>query len=812
MRHDLVYALRSLRKSPGYAAVTILTLALGIGANTAIFSVVNGVILKPLPYPSPERLVFITSQFPNLGFDQFWISGPEFVEFAESNRSFRQVGGYRAGAVNLGTPDQPRRVNSAVITSELMPALGVAPIRGRQFTREDTLPGAEDVAVLSSELWRTAFGGEESVVGRVVPIDGAPTRIVGIMPPGYDVHDQRIQVWLPLTLDPANPGGRGGHFLYLVGRLKDDVSLEQAKVDLESMLVKWPLKTGSGHVPNTKTHRLRFDGLHDDLIGSLRTALWVLQGAVVFVLLIACANLANLMLARAESRQREFAIRSALGAGRWRLLRQFLTEGIVLALFGGLLGAALGFGGLRALLAANPESLPRSGEIALDPIVLGFTVVVSLFTGVVFGLSPLLHLRQQVVTNSLKEAGQRSTGSVARTLIRRGLVISEVALAVVLVVGAGLLLRSFWNLMNVDAGFNRSRLMTFGLVLPSASYQTPQSVVDFFTRLQSQLSQLPGVQGVAAMQGLPPQRLVNANDTDFENYTAPPEGPFENVDYYQNVTPAYLMTLGIPLVDGRDFTTSDVGGPPVALVNETLAKTFFRDQSPLGRRLKPGFGPQIPWFTIVGVVRDVKQGGVAQKTGTEIYFLADQGPRAVNFAPRSMNIVIRSSLPFDALAADVRRVVGGMDATLPIVKPRTMDDVFAETIARPRFLAVLLMIAAGLALALAAIGTYGILSYAVSQRRKEIGIHMAMGATRQRVLKMVLGQGMVLAAVGLVVGVGASFLLTRFLQTQLFNVKPSDPATLGAVVVFIATVALVACYLPAYRATRVDPMVVLRDE
>jgi putative ABC transport system permease protein len=812
MRHDLVYALRSLRKSPGYAAVTILTLALGIGANTAIFSVVNGVILKPLPYPSPERLVYITSQFPGLGFDQFWISAPEFVEFAESNRSFQRVGGYRAGAVNLGTPDQPRRVNSAVITSELMPTLAVAPIRGRQFTREDTLPGAEDVAVLSSELWWTAFGGDESVLGRIVPIDGAPTRIVGIMPPGYDVHDQRIQVWLPLTLDPANPGGRGGHFLYLVGRLKDDVSLEQAKVDLESMLVKWPLKTGSGHVPNTEAHRLRFDGLHDDLVGSLRTALWVLQGAVVFVLLIACANLANLMLARAESRQREFAIRSALGAGRWRLLRQFLTEGIVLALVGGVLGAALGFGGLRALLVANPESLPRSGEIALDPIVLGFTVVMSLLTGVVFGLSPLLHLRQHVVNSSLKEAGQRSTASAARTLVRRGLVISEVALAVVLVVGAGLLLRSFWNLMNVDAGFNRSRLMTFGLVLPTASYQAPQSVVDFFTRLQSQLSQLPGVQGVAAMQGLPPQRLVNANDTDFENYTAPPEGPFENVDYYQNVTPAYLMTLGIPLVDGRDFTASDVGGAPVALVNETLAKTFFRDQSPLGRRLKPGFGPKVPWFTIVGVVRDVKQGGVAQKTGTEIYFLADQGPRNVNFAPRSMNIVIRSSLPFDALAAAVRRVVGGMDATLPIVKPRTMDEVFAETIARPRFLAVLLMIAAGLALALAAIGTYGVLSYAVSQRRKEIGIHMAMGATRQRVLGMVLGQGMVLAAVGLVVGVGASFLLTRFLQTQLFNVESSDPATLAAVVVFIATVALVACYLPAHRATRVDPMVVLRDE
>jgi predicted permease len=812
VKHDLLYAFRNLRKSPGYAIVTVLTLALGIGANTAIFSVVNGVILKPLPYPAPERLVFITSQFPSLGFDQFWVSAPEFVEFAESNKSFQQVGGYRSGAVNLGTQDQPRRVNSAVVTSELMPALGVSPIRGRQFTREDTLPGAEDVAILSSELWRSAFGGDESVIGRTLPIDGATTRIVGIMPPGYDVHDQQIQVWLPLTLDPANPGNRGGHFLYLVGRLRDGVSLSQALADAETMMAKWPQRTPGGHVPNQKTHRLRFDGLKEDLVGGLRRALWVLQGAVGFVLLIACANLANLMLARAESRQREFAIRSALGAGRWRLLRQFLTEGIVLALAGGVVGAALAFGGLRAILAANPDSLPRSTEITLDPVVLLFTVVVSLVTGVLFGLAPLLHLREQVVNSSLKEAGQRSTAGAARTWVRRGLVMAEVALAVVLVFGAGLLLRSFWNLMTVDAGFNRSRLVTFGLVLPSSTYRESQNVVDFFARLQTQLSALPGIQGAAMMQGLPPQRVVNANDTDFENYTAPPEGPFENVDYYQTVSSAYLSTMGIPLVEGRDFALSDGTGAPVALVNETLAKTFFPGRSAIGRRLKPGFNQQIPWFTIVGVVRDVKQGGVDKKTGTEIYFLVDQGPKAVNFAPRNMNIVVRSSLPFDTLAADVRRVVTAMDPTLPLVKMRTMEDVFAETISRPRFLAQLLGIFAGLALALAAIGTYGILSYSVSERRKEIGIHMAMGASRRRVLGMILGQGMRLAVVGLVLGVCASFLLTRLLQTQLFNVKPSDPLTIAGVVAFIGLVALLACYLPASRATRVDPMVVLRNE
>jgi putative ABC transport system permease protein len=813
MRQDLLYALRTLRKNPGYAAITILTLALGIGANTAIFSVVNAVILQPLPYPAPERLVFITSQFPTLGFDQFWVSAPEFVEFAESNKSFQQVGAYRSGAVNLGTQDQPRRVVSAVVTSELMPALGVSPIRGRMFTREDTLPGAEDVAVLSSEIWRTAFGGSESVIGQTVRIDGAPTRIVGVMPPGYDVHDERIQVWLPLTLDPARPGNRGGHFLYLVGRLRDGVTLTQAKADLETMLVAWPKRTEGNHVPNQKTHRIRFDGLKEDLVGSLRLALWVLQGAVGFVLLIACANLANLVLARAESRQREFAIRSALGAGRWRLLRQFLTEGVVLALLGGALGAFIGYSGLRAMLAANPNSLPRVREIALDPSVLAFTMLVSIATGLVFGLAPLLNLREHVVNNSLKEAGQRSTAGGARTWVRRALVTSEVALAVVLVIGAGLLLKSFWNLMRIDAGFNRSQLVTFGLVLPAASYQSPQSVVDFFTRLQAQLAALPGVQGVAAMQGLPPQRLVNANDTDFENYTAPPEGPFENVDYYQNVTPGYLSTMGIPVLEGRDFAPSDIGGPPVVLVNETLAKAYYPKESAIGRRLRPG-GPasKTPWFTIAGVVRDVKQGGVDQKTGTELYFLVDQVPRVLNSAPRNMNVVLRSSLPFDSLAADIRRVVGSMDSSLPLVRMRMMEEVFAETISRPRFIAQLLGIFAGLALALAAIGTYGILSYSVSERRKEIGIRMAMGASQTRVLGMILGQGMRLAGVGLALGLGASFLLTRLLQTQLFNVRPTDPSTIAAVLAFIAAVALVACYLPANRATRVDPMVVLRDE
>ena len=811
MQQDLLYAVRHLWKNPGYALVTVLTLALGIGANTAIFSVVNGVVLRPLPYPDPERLVFITSQFPALGFDQFWVSAPEFIEFRERNQSFDDVGAYRSGAVNLGTQDQPRRVVSAVITSELMPVLGVAPLRGRQFSRADTLPGAEDVAALSSEIWRTAFGGDESVLGRVIPIDGVPTRIVGIMPPGYDVHDQRIQVWLPLTLDPASPGNRGGHFLYLVGRLKRGTTLPQARADVETMLQKWRTLNPGVHAPEPKQHRIRLDALQDDLIGGIKTALWVLQGAVGFVLLIACANLANLLLARAESRQREFAIRSALGAGWWRLLRQFLTEGVVLSLMGGALGAVVGIATLRAVLAANPDSIPRSGEIALDPVVLLFTVVISIATGLLFGMAPLLHLRQRVVVMSLKEAGQRTTAGSARARVRSGLVVAEVALAVVLVIGAGLLIRSFWNLMSVQAGFNRNQLVTFGVVLPGASYRTPQSSVDFFTRLTRELSAESGVQSVAAMSGLPPVRLVDANDTDFEGYTAPPEGPFENVDYYQTVTVDYLKTMGIPVLEGRDFSAADVTGAPALLVNETLAKMFYKNQSPIGKRVRPG-GPQRPWFTIVGVVRDVKQGGVNAKTGSELYFLSEQGPSALQSARRNMNVVIRTVMPPESLAPQIRRIVQAMDPTLPIVNLRSMTDVFDESLSRPRFLAQLLGVFAGLALLLAAIGTYGILSYSVTERRREIGIHMALGATRGNVLGMVLGQGMRLTVAGLVAGLAAAFVLTRLLQSQLFNVKPSDPVTIASVAAVIGAVALAACYIPASRATRVDPMVVLRDQ
>ena len=820
---DIRRAARNLARTPGFALITILTLALGIGANTAIFSVVNAVILRPLGYPHPEQLIYISSQFPQLGFDQFWVSPPEFFELQERARSFSSIGAYAVGQVNLAASDRPRRVQVAQASAELFRALGVAPAQGRTFDPAETRPGGAPVAILSDEIWRSAFGARAGIVGQQAEVDGVRRTIVGVMPPRYDVADQHVEVWLPLALDPANRRNRGNHYLYLIARLTDGVTLARARAELDTLLRDWQRSiTGSDnppreqrvHTPNPEDHRLRFDPLQAQIVGGARTSVWVLQGAVVFVLLIACANLANLLLARAESRHKEFAIRAAMGAGRGRLLRQFMTEGCLLTLSGAALGLVVAVAGVRALIAAYPDSLPRSAEVSLDAGVLAFTLVVALATGAVFGFAPLLHLAPDATSMALKEGGQRATAGAGRQRLRRTLVVAEIALAVALVVGAGLLLRTVANLTRVDGGFAREQLVTFLVDLPNATYKTPQQIVGFYRRLLDRLRAMPGVRSVAAMSGLPPMRQVDANDTNIEGYKAPPGGPFENVDYYQVATDGYAETMGIPILEGRAFQPSDAIGPKVVLINQTMARTFYGAQSPIGRRVRPSALPEakVPWFTIVGVVKDVKQGGVDRRTGTELYFDFEQMQDVSNFIPPTLNVVVRTSLPADALAGSIRHVVAEQDAALPVVKLRAMDDVFAEAIGRPRLLAELLGIFAGLALLLAAIGSYGVLSYMVSERRREIGIRMALGADRASVLRMVLSQGLRLTLVGVVAGLAAAFATTRLLASLLFGVRATDPATIAAVVGLISGVALVACYLPARGATRVDPMLVLREE
>lgn len=829
---DVRHGLRMLRRSPGFTLVAVLTLALGIGANTAIFSIVNGVILRPLPYPQPDRLMFFTTQFPAFGFEEFWVSPPEYLEYRELNRSFSAVGAFTTGEANLLAGDRPLRVRTANVDEHLLNALAVRPAYGRLFAKGETdvtgpppapgqpAPLPPRLAILSHELWQNAFGGRP-MVGQMVEVNNVPREVIGILPPGTDVMDNRTEIWMPLGLNPANRQNRGSHFLYLIGRLRDGVTADAARNELSSLIPNWGARTGAkNHVfaPLDKKsgHILQMKPMRDEILGEAAQAIWVLQVGVGFVLLIACANLANLLLARAEARHREFAVRTALGASRVRLLRQFMTEGVMLSLTGGLLGLVLARLGVDALLRAYPESLPRASAISVDERVLLFTFSVAMATGVVFGLAPLLHTRMKGTIDALKEGGARGATRHARHHIRRGLVMAEVALAVMLVVGAGLLARTVYNLTAVDAGFDRSRLVTFSMPVSIRNYPQPAARAQVYERLLGRLRSVPGVQAATAMTGLPPNRPVNANDTDIDNYTAPPEGPFENVDYYQYVRSDYFETIGIPIVQGRSFQPVDAASTGmVAVVNETLVNTFWNGRNPIGLRLRPCCGDEVPWFTVVGVAKDVKQGGVDQKTGTEFYFYVDQTSRVPSqnaISPANMNIVLRTTLPPDALAQTIERVVRETDRTVPVVRLRDMGSVFAESIRRPRLLADLLGAFAGLALLLAAIGTYGVLTYMVTERRREIGIRMSLGADRSTVLALIMRQGLVLAAVGTAAGLAGAFGLNRLIASLLFGVQPTDAVTLGGVTATILLVAAIACGLPAWRASRLDPNVVLRDD
>jgi len=840
LRQDLRLAFRSLLRAPAFAAVTILTLALGIGANTAIFSIVNGVILRPLGYPRPEQLMYLTTQFPAFGFDQFWVSPPEYFEFRELNQSFQAVGAYTTGEVNLTAGDRPMRVRSAGVDDQLLAALGVQPIAGRLFSKGETdlvpPPNATGpvplpaICLLSYELWQSAFGGQTSILGQMVEVNGLRREVIGIMPAGADVMDNRTEIWMPIGLNPANRQNRGSHYLYLVGRLKDGVTPQAAQIELTSLIQNWSERTGQkNHVfaPLPKTaeerktnfgHILQMNPVQEQIIGGASRAIWTLQAAVGFVLLIACANLANLLLARAETRHREFAVRTALGAGRGRLLRQFMTEGVLLSIAGGILGLILARVGVQALLRVYPSSLPRTSEVAVDPAVLAFTFAVAVITGLIFGLAPLMHTRVKGLALALKEGGARgATAGAARHHLRRGLVMAEVALAVMLVIGAGLMIRTVYNLSTVDAGFDRSRLVTFQMSLATANYPQPAPRAQLYQRLLEKFRGVAGIQGASAMSGLPPNRPLDANDTDIGNYTSPPEGPFENVDYYQNVMTNYFETMGIPIVKGRSFLPSDAASGPVVIVNEALVNTFWKDRDPIGQTLKPGFAPfnTVPEFRVIGVAKDVKQRGVDKKTGTELYVLVDQtaiAPAPITNAPGTMNIVLRTTLPPATLRTTIDSIVRDADPSVPIVRLRDMNGVFDESITRPRLLAQLLGGFAGLALLLAAIGTYGVLSYMVAERRREIGIRMALGANQGSVLAQVMKQGLTLTTIGIVAGLAGALALNRLIASLLFGVQPTDVTTMAGVVATITLVAAVACWLPAFRASRVDPNVVLRDD
>jgi predicted permease len=818
LAQDLRYACRLLLRSPGFTLLAAVTLALGIGANAAIFSVADAVLLRPLPYRDSGQLMIVYSQFPSMGFSHFWIDPMEFTELSRWNRSFQSLGAYVVGPVNVSARDEPTRADAAFVSAGLFTALGVAPEVGRYVSPRDDLPGTELVVVLADGLWRRAFAADPGIVGRRIKVDGDERTVIGVMPPGFTLGNERIEAWLPLALDPQKPGNRGNHYLYLIGRLKPGISPAQAQQEMNGFVGRWKLESPQKHTPQPLVHPLVIQPLLDDLVGGVRPKLRLLLGAVGLVLLIACVNVANLLLARAEARQKEVAVRTALGAPRGRLVRQLLTESVVLGLLGGALGLLLAYGGVKAIVAANLDSIPRVDEIRLDGRTVLFTLAVAIATGLLFGLAPALHARAGSFFATLKEGGQRATAGSGRQWLRRTLVVAEVAFAAMLVIGGGLLIRSFWLLQQVDPGFRPAGVLSMQVPLARRDYPQPEQVEAFYQRLVDRVSHLPGVVSAAVVSGLPPNRSVNANQTDLESVPTTADGGPTIVDYYQFVSRDYFRTLGIPLVAGRLFEPTDAkGSAGVVVINRTMAKQFWGDRNPIGQRLRGGRPsgdprPPYPWVTIVGIAGDVKQGGLDHKTGSELYLLSDQAPEAAGYLPAAMYLVLRTAKDPMSLAAPVRGEIRRLDPAIPVADVRPMTDVVYASVAQPRFIAFLVLIFAVVALSLAAIGTYGVLAYTVELRTQEIGVRMALGAQALQILRMVMAQGAWLVGSGLVLGVAGALALRRALASVLFGVAPTDPAIFAAVLALLAAVGLLACYLPAQRAMRVDPLVALRRE
>jgi predicted permease len=818
MWQDVQFAARMMRKNLGFTAAAVLCLMLGIGATTGIFTVVNAVLLRPLRYSHPEQLIRVYTEFPtfpNGGLPRFWTSGPEFLDLKRDTHSWASLDAWATSGANLGGKTQPVRVTASYVSGGMLNALGVSPIAGRLIAESDDVPGAAGVADISYGTWRSVFGGDPDIVGRATQLDGKKCTIIGVMSRGFQFppgEEDPAQVWTALQIDPANPGGRGSHNYYLLGRLKPSVSAVQAQGELAALVQSY----GEHKAPHThgfspKDHTIVSYPLQAEVVSSVRPALLMLLGAVAFVLLIASVNVANLLLARAEARRREIAIRGALGAGLVRLARQFVTEGILLAMCGAILGLALSYGGVRLVQLTNAGGIPRADEIVMDGRVLVFTLVTSLVTGALFGLAPLVPLLVSGISGSLKDAAGSTTGSGGAQLFRRALVVGELAMALVLLIGCGLMLKAFWKLQDVHTGLAPDNVVTMRVSLPSGTYTDHGKITSFWTRLDERITHLPGVQSAALVSGLPPLRPPNMNDTDIEGFVKREGGPIENVDFDQVVSNDYFATMGIRLMDGRLFDGRDVKGAPlVVIVNHTMANTFWPSQNPIGQHVRPIGGKDTPWWTVVGIVDDAKNAGLDRPAGTEVYLPYQQAEEA---GSTDMYVVIRGQGGNPrSLAGAVREQLNELDSSLPLADVRMMDDVLERAQARPRFLTLLLSLFSVVALAIATVGIYGVVAYSVARRTKEFGLRMVLGAQGGDVLGLVMKQGASMVVIGLVAGLVTALALTRLMASLLFGVAPTDAATFASVTVLLAVVALAACYVPARRATRVDPIQTLRYE
>lgn len=798
---DLRYALRTLRRSPGFTLTSVLSIALGIGANTAIFSVLHGVLLRPLPFDRPESLVTVGHVYSQINL-RTGVSGAGYQFYRAEGRVFSRAAAFTNWAANLALGGNPERLQGQRATADYFATLGITPVIGRGFLPEEEQLGNDRVVILSEGLWSRAFGRDSSVLGRSLVVNGEGHQVVGVVRNGFEWGVEPVAIWKPLAFTPeqVSPSCWGCEWIAMVARLRDGATLEsaQAEVDRLATLVR----------QRPETFRDQNWGLYvrssrEALAGDIRPALLVLMGAVGLVLMIACANLANLLLARSAARQREIAIRTALGAGQWRLARQLLTESVVLALLGGVAGLGLALVAVRAFVSSNPLNLSLIEAVGIDAPVLLFTLGATVLFGLLFGLAPALQTARPALEGVLKEGGRtaRRTGG-----LRSSLVVSQVALALVLLVGAGLLMRSFLRWTAVDPGFDADRVLTARLALPPARYDTPERRAVFVDGLMRNLATLPGVEAVGANVSLPMTGDNWTRSFNVEGYQPPPNanGPWGD---FRVVTPGYFGTMGMPVRRGRDFELGDVAGARmVAIVDDVLANRYWPDQDPIGKRVGFGGGDDPQWLEVVGVVGHAMQNNPREDEHTQLYVPYAQ------WAQNQLGLAFRTRGAPRDLIPQVRRAVLALDPEQPVFDVQTMRDRIASSSAEPRFLSVLLAMFAFVAAVIAAVGIYGVMSYLVVQQTREFGIRLALGADPAHVRGFVLRRGLVLSGLGVVAGLGAALVLGRAVSRVLFRTSPSDPVVLSVVVAALVGVALLAAWLPARRATRVDPMVALRSE
>jgi putative ABC transport system permease protein len=797
---DVRFGLRVLFKHPGFTAVAVLTLALGIGANSAIFSVVNAVLLRPLPYKQPAQLVRLYESLPGGG--EGSVSVPNLNDWREQNDVFTAIAAYEYSDFSLQNQDQPERVIGARVSPNLFEVLGVAPQQGRALAEGEDRAGNHRVVVLGHALWQRNFAGDPQAVGRQITLGGESYTVVGVMPESFEFPQFRTaQLWTPLVFSERMAASRGSHAYNALGRLKDGVSLERAREQMTTIARRLEQQ-----YPDAQTGRgVRLIELQEEVVQGVRPALLMLLAAVGFVLLIACTNVANLLLARAATRRREIAIRTALGAGRLRLIRQFLTESVLLSLAGGALGLVLAQWGVDALASLAAESLPRVSGVGLDERVLGFTLLLSLVTGIGFGLAPALQISKADVQDALKEGGN-AVNSPRGKRLRAVLAVAEVASALVLLIGAGLLVKSFIQLQNVQTGLRPENVLTMRLTLPATKYDTNQKATDFHRQLLARVAALPGVEAVGEVNMLPVQSFGTNGTIQVEGQPPDPPERAPLVEF-RAASPGYFGALGIPVVAGRNFEArDDENAPPVAVVNQTFAKRFFPNEEAVGKRIRMGE----TWMSIVGVVGDVKQGGLTRAVSPEMF-----APYTRPLWPgmtQNMSLVVRAQGDPAALAPAIKREVLSVDPNQPVYSVYTMEQVLERSVSGRRLNMLLLTIFAVLAVTLAMIGIYSVMSYLVTQHTREIGIRMALGAQPRDVLRLILGQGLWLALLGVVLGAVGALALTRLMSNLLFGVTATDPLTFVVGAALLLLTALLACYIPARRAMKVDPLIALRYE